>query len=231
MSKIIAISQSNYIPWKGYFEMIQIVDEFVLYDDVQYTKRDWRNRNKVKTPHGLKWLTIPVSASRSLNIEEVEIADEDWNKNHWKTIRHLYSSASHFDTYADTIESMYKEAKHKKLSEINYHFLSGITELLGIDTPFSWSRDYNATGNKSERLLSICKRAGATGYVSGPAAKDYLDVDLFESQGVSVEWMEYSGYREYPQLYGDFEHSVSIIDLLFNTGKESSSFIESNNST
>jgi hypothetical protein len=225
--KKIAISQSNYIPWKGYFDFINEVDEFVLYDDVQYTKRDWRNRNRIKTPHGLKWLTIPVTASRSMNINEVEIAEENWNENHWKTIRHLYSQAEHFDLYSDVIEHLYENANQKKLSEINYHFLTGINELLGISTPLTWSTDYESEGNKSERLLTICKEAGADVYVSGPAAKDYLDTDLFDKEGIKVEWMNYAGYKEYSQVYGKFEHSVSIIDLLFNTGKRAKDFMKS----
>lgn len=225
--KKIAISQSNYIPWKGYFDFINEVDEFVLYDDVQYTKRDWRNRNRIKTPHGLKWLTIPVTASRSLNINEVEIAEKDWNEQHWKTIRHLYNQAEHFDLYSDVIEQLYENANQKKLSDINHHFLTGINDILNIRTPLTWSTDYESEGNKSERLLTICKEAGAEIYISGPAAKDYLDTDLFEKEGIKVDWMDYGGYKEYSQVYDKFEHSVSIIDLLFNAGERAKDFMKS----
>lgn len=227
MPKRIAISQSNYIPWKGYFDVINGVDEFVLFDDVQYTKRDWRNRNQVKTPHGLTWLTIAVSASRSHKINEVEIADTNWNMSHWKTIHHLYSKAPHFECYAEAIQSLYESAVYKKLSDINYHFLSGINKLLGITTPLTWSTDYKSVGGPSERLLNICLQAGANIYVTGPAAQNYLDVDLFERQGVQVEWMNYDGYEEYPQLYGAFEHKVSVIDLLFCAGDKAGHFMNS----
>lgn len=228
MLKKVAISQSNYIPWKGYFDFINEVDEFILYDEVQYTKRDWRNRNRIKTPHGLYWLTIPVSASRSDSINEVEIADEDWNEKHWSTLRHMYNKAQYFNSYADEIRALYKEANQKKLSEINHHFLIGINNLLGIKTPFSWSTDYNSRGDKSERLLSICKQANADVYVSGPKAKDYLETEIFEEEGISVEWMSYDGYKEYPQVYGEnFEHSVSVIDLIFNTGPEAVNYMKS----
>lgn len=227
MAKKVAISQSNYIPWKGYFDFINKVDEFVLYDEVQYTKRDWRNRNRIKTPHGLYWLTIPVSASRSDSINEVEIADEGWNEKHWTTLRHMYSKAPYFDSYADEIQELYKNANQKKLSEINHHFLTGIKNILGIKTPFSWSSDFSFQGKKSDRLLSICKQANADVYVSGPSAKDYLNTNKFEEAGIAVQWMNYEGYKEYPQLYGEFEHSVTMIDLIFNTGPEAINYMKS----
>jgi hypothetical protein len=227
MSKKIAISQSNYIPWKGYFDFIVGVDEFILYDDVQYTKRDWRNRNRIKTPHGLKWLTIPVRGSNSYRINEVEVADTDWNKKHWQTIRHMYGKATQFDVYADAVEHLYLKATMPLLSDINHHFLAGINKLLGIKTPLDWSTDYKAAGDKSERLISICKQANADVYVTGAAAKAYLDVELFNSEDISVEWMNYDGYEEYPQLYGGFEHAVTILDLLFNTGFDAQYYLKS----
>ena len=227
MGKKIAISQSNYIPWKGYFDFINAVDEFVLYDEVQYTKRDWRNRNQIKTPQGLKWLTIPVTASREHAINEVEVADSSWNEKHWQTIRHMYGKASHFEYFAGDIQMLYESANHKALSEINHHFLTGINRMLDINTPLSWSTDYNSSGDKSERLLSICKSAGADCYITGPAAKAYLDTNLFEREGVMVEWMNYDGYKEYSQLHGEFEHAVSVIDLLFNTGPKAVHYLKS----
>jgi hypothetical protein len=230
MSKKIAISQSNYIPWKGYFDFINQVDEFVLYDEVQYTKRDWRNRNRIKTQNGLKWLTIPVFGSLKYTINEVKIANHNWNQTHWQTIRHMYGKAPHFETYADAIEQLYLEAKYQMLSDINYHFLTGINQLLGIETPLSWSTDYNSKGNKSKRLISICKKANADVYVTGPAAKAYLDIGLFKDEGIAIQWMDYNGYEEYPQLYGEFEHAVTILDLLFNTGTDARSYLKSTES-
>ncbi|WP_441000578.1 WbqC family protein [Fodinibius sp. SL11] len=227
MPKRIAILQSNYIPWKGYFDIIAGVDEFVIYDEVQYTKRDWRNRNRIKTPQGLKWLTIPVSGSHSYLVNEVEIADPDWNQIHWRTIRHIYGKAPHFEVFADTIEELYMQANYRMLSAINHHFLTGINQILGITTPLSWSTDYDPEGNKSERLISICKQANADVYVSGPTAKDYLDVHLFKDEGIAIQWMDYSGYKEYPQLCGDFDHAVTILDLLFNTGINARAYLKS----
>lgn len=226
MVKKIAISQSNYIPWKGYFDFINKVDEFILYDEVQYTKRDWRNRNRIKTPHGLKWLTIPVLGGRSQRINEVEIADENWNEKHWKTLRHTYSNAPYFEHYESYFEKLYGEATYNKLSLINRHFLEAVKDLLDIKTPLNWSSDYNFQGDKSKRLLSICKQSNADVYVSGPTAKNYLNAKMFEEEGISVEWMNYQGYEKYAQLYGDFEHSVSIIDLLFNTGEDAVKYLK-----
>jgi hypothetical protein len=222
--KRIAISQSNYIPWKGYFDMIRSVDEFVLYDDVQYTRRDWRNRNKVKTPQGLKWLTIPVTAEYYQPIREVEAAEENWNLNHWQIIRHSYKQAAGFDAWAEPLEALYVSATHKRLSEINYHFLNGINNMLGIDTPLTSSSVYRLEDGKTERLLSICMQAGASVYLSGPAAKGYLQEELFEQQGISVEWMKYDQYPVYPQLHGEFTHQVSILDLMLNTGYEAAAY-------
>lgn len=220
MSKKIAISQSNYIPWKGYFDFINTVDEFVLYDEVQYTKRDWRNRNRIKTPHGIKWITIPVKGSQQYRIDEVCIAEKCWNKNHWNMLSNCYGEAPFFEFYADEISQLYKSATNQELSAINHHFLKGVNALLDIDTPLSWSTDYEGQGGRCERLISICKQADANIYVSGPTAKSYLDVELFNRNGITVEWMDYSGYKEYPQLFGTFEHAVTILDVLFNTGPD-----------
>ncbi|MEL7834405.1 WbqC family protein [Fodinibius sp. Rm-B-1B1-1] len=226
MSKTIAISQSNYIPWKGYFDFIAEVDEFVLYDEVQYTTRDWRNRNRIKTPQGPKWLTIPVHGSQSDSIDEVDIADNDWNEKHWQILRHIYNQAPFFSYWERDILRLYEQATFSRLSEINRHFLVGITKLLGIKTSFSWSTDYNARGDRTERLISICKQANADVYVSGPAAKAYLDVGLFNKEGITVQWMNYEDYKEYPQLYGEFDHTVSILDLLFNTGPQALDYLK-----
>lgn len=226
MKKKIAISQSNYIPWKGYFDFINSVDEFVLLDDVQYTRRDWRNRNKIKTEHGLKWLTIPVSAEFDDKICEVKTADREWPEKHWSTLRHNYGSTAHWGIFSTEIENLYSSISSRKLSDINYHFLKGINKMLNIETPITWSMDYKKTGKKSDRLISICRQAGADIYVTGPAAKNYLDEELFTQNGITVEWMDYTSYKKYPQLYGGFEHGVTILDLLFNTGEKAREYLK-----
>jgi hypothetical protein len=221
--RTVAIVQSNYIPWKGYFDLIRRVDEFVLFDDRQYTKRDWRNRNKIKTPQGVKWLTIPVKVSGRFTqtIEETEIEDPGWAETHWRTLCHAYGRAKCFADFKCLFEDVYLGCRYTLLSEVNYRFITAINGILGTTTRLSWSREYpGATADASERLLTIVKALGGTEYVSGPNARGYLDVARFEREGIDVTWMDYSGYPVYEQLYPPFEHSVSIVDLILNTGHD-----------
>jgi hypothetical protein len=228
-SKKIAIIQSNYIPWKGYFDIINMVDEFILLDDVQYTRRDWRNRNMIKTATGLQWLSIPVNVKDQYlaRINEVTIADKQWPEKHWASIKQNYSKASHFKTYKDFFEELYLQTQEEYLSQVNYRFITAINHILGISTKISFSTDYGAPEGKNERLIELCKRAGATQYMSGPAAKDYLEEELFSQQQIQVTWMDYSGYPTYHQLYPPFEHGVTILDLIFNVGPAARDFMKS----
>lgn len=225
--KKIAIVQSNYIPWKGYFDMIASVDEFVLYDDMQYTRRDWRNRNKIKTPQGPAWITVPVNVKGRYHqeIRETEIAEPGWAANHWQLLQQNYRRAGHFDAVAQWLAPLYLDTPYTHLSQLNRRFIEAICRYLGITTRITNSWDYQASGRKSDRLLDICQQADASVYVSGPAAKDYLDEALFNDAKVAVEWFSYDGYPSYPQLWGEFCHHVSIVDLLFNCGPESARFM------
>ena len=227
--KKIAIIQSNYIPWKGYFDIINMVDEFILYDDVQYTRRDWRNRNKIKTPQGLRWITIPVEVKGKYyqKIKDVKISDKEWGKKHWTQITQNYKKAKYFKEYKEFFKELYLNSKETYLSEINYKFIMAINEILGIKTKIRWSSEFNLVDGKNERLLGICKDCNADVYLSGPAAKGYLDEKLFEKEGIKVEWMDYSGYPEYNQLYPPFEHGVTILDLIFNEGRNATRFMKS----
>ena len=219
--KTVAIVQSNYIPWKGYFDMINLVDEFILYDDAQYTKRDWRNRNKIKTPNGLYWLTIPVLVKGKYyqKIKEVQISDIGWASKHWSIIRENYSKSKYFQSYSDILGDLYLNCKERYLSDINYNFIMAINKILNIKTKIKFSMNYDiCDGSNSEKLLSLAKQANADVYLSGPRARDYLDVKLFKESGVKVEWMNYDKYPVYYQNYGVFEHKVSILDLIFNEG-------------
>lgn len=227
--KTVAILQSNYIPWKGYFDLIRRVDEFILYDDAQYTRRDWRNRNRIKTPQGVVWLTIPVDVrgKYTQTIKATRIADSRWAEHHWKTLCHSYSRAPFFHEYEDLFRHLYLDSTVMNLSEVNYRFLMAICNTLGIETVITWSMDYKfRVGRKTESLVELCVQAGASRYISGPAAKNYLDENLFEEQGITVSWMEYSGYPEYPQMYPPFEHAVSVLDLLFNTGPNANAYLK-----
>jgi hypothetical protein len=224
----IAIVQSNYIPWKGYFDLIQSVDEFVLFDDVQYTRRDWRNRNRIKTAHGLAWLTIPVQTTGQYLslIKDIVVTDEAWAKKHWKTLAAVYAPAPHFKTFADRFERLYLESTEMRLSQINRTWLDAACEMLEIPTKLTWSMDYAVAPGRTERLVSICQQAGADTYVSGPSARSYIDDTCFRDAGIDVQYFDYAGYREYPQLHGPFEHAVSIVDLLCNTGPDARRYIQ-----
>jgi hypothetical protein len=228
--KRVAIVQSNYIPWKGYFDLIATVDEFILYDDVQYTKRDWRNRNRIKTPAGPQWLTIPVvvKGKYEQRVRDVVVSDPAWARTHWRTLSHNYARAEHFRELKPAVEEWYSAAgDFTYLTEINEHFLRAICDVLQIRTTITRSSDYALADGRSERLLDLCIQAGARTYLSGPAARRYLDETLFEAAGVAVAWMSYDGYAEYPQLYPPFEHAVSVLDLLFNAGRSARQYMKS----
>jgi len=229
MNKRVAIVQSNYIPWRGYFDLISQVDEFILFDDAQYTRRDWRNRNRIKTPNGSIWLTIPVEVKgkRDQKIKDTVISDPGWNRNHWKSIIYNYSKAKYFSQYKELFEELYLECNERMLSQVNYKFLTSICELLGIKTKLVWSSEYRLVEGKTERLIDLCKQAGANEYLSGPTARGYIDEELFRSEGIALRYMDYSGYSEYEQLYPPFEPKVSIIDLIFNEGPGARKYLKS----
>jgi hypothetical protein len=220
--KCAAILQSSYIPWKGYFDLINMADEFILYDSVQYTRGDWRNRNKIKTPNGAMWLTIPirVKGRRHQKIQEAEVANRGWPYKHWRAICLNYSRAPYFEEFAPTLCDLYRRCSDEThLSTINYLFIQAIVDVLGIKTHITWSTDYELVGGRTECLANLCSQAGATEYLSGPAAKNYLYEALFEAAGCQVRWMDYGGYPEYRQLYcPPFIHEVTIIDLIMNEG-------------
>jgi len=226
--RTIAISQSNYIPWKGYFDLIARVDEFVLYDDAQFTRRDWRNRNQIKTAHGPQWLTIPLETKGNYleAIKHMRVSDPEWAGRHWKAIRLGYARAPYFDLFAPSIEAMYQAASREKmLSTINHLFLRGLCDLLGIRTPLKWSMDCKIVDGKNERLISLCQQLGATHYLSGPAARSYVDEAAFQAAGIAVKWMDYSHYKPYEQQFGAFIHGVSVLDVLFNCGPHAPDFV------
>jgi hypothetical protein len=226
MTRRVAVLQSNYIPWKGYFDIIHDVDVFVFYDDVQYTKNDWRNRNRIKTPAGPQWLTIPVGPSADRLVCEVEIPQNGWAMSHWKTIRQNYSKAPYFDRYAPLLEETLTARRWATLSQLNQYLIRSIAEeFLGIHVEFRDSREYKLAARKLDRLCDLLRQSGADTYISGPSAKDYIDEAHFDALGIDLCWKDYSGYPEYAQLYPPFDHAVSIIDLLFHVGPEAPGYI------
>ena len=225
--KKVAICQSNYIPWKGYFDLINSADEFYLLDCVKYTKNDWRNRNIIKTEQGLKWLTIPVlHKSVSQRISETLTANDIWRIKHWKSVKQNYTKSNYFLKYQDLFHDLYLKRNEASLSKVNYRFITTICSILGIRTKIILISEDRAS-DKNLRIIDICKNAAAKVYISGPAAKNYIDEGLFKEHGIAVRYMDYSRYPEYRQLYGRFEHGVSIIDLIFNEGENAIQYMKS----
>jgi hypothetical protein len=218
------ILQPSYIPWRGYFDLISRADLFIFYDDVQYDKHGWRNRNQIKTVQGKQWLTIPVHSSgvtEGLPINQVHIDwSKPWAKNHLKALTFAYAKAPYFQHYRSLLESFY--ARHDELiADFTIETTIVLARELGItQTRFIRSSEIpGIEGQRTDRLVQILKHVGATHYISGPSAQDYIEQEKFDSAGITLEYMLYD-YPEYPQLYLPFEPQVSILDLLFMTGPD-----------
>ncbi len=228
--KRVAIVQSNYLPWKGYFDLINMVDVFVLLDDVQYTTRDWRNRNRIKTPNGTFWLTVPCGNGQHRLICDVVLKESGWQQKHWETILHHYSRAKYWQTYREFFANFYLGRTWSNLSELNQSLIRGISrDILGIKTEFVDSRTFSCTSRKLQLILELLDRMGdVKEYLSGPSARNYLDPAEFERRSIKLTYMDYSGYPVYPQLYcPPFVHEVSIMDLIFNVGPEAPKYMKS----
>jgi hypothetical protein len=223
----VGLIQSNYIPWRGYFDFIDDVDLFIFYDDVQYTKNDWRNRNVIKTSHGKKWLTIPVrKESLSQLIKDILIDyNQDWVSSHINRFTESYKTSPYFTDALSYLEIITTE-KYHSISELNRKLIQDISDYLKIKTPFEVSWIYSPKGSKTERILDILQKVGATTYVSGPNADVYLDKEQFREYNISLEYKSYC-YNPYPQQWGDFIWDVTILDLIANCGQDSHQFLKS----
>jgi hypothetical protein len=227
--KKIAILQSNYIPWKGYFDIIGKADIFIFHDDLQYTKGDWRNRNLIKTQSGKSWLTVPCGSNENRKINEVKIVDNSWQLSHWRKIEASYYCAHYFKYTASFLKPIYLERNWDNLSEMNQYIIKFISnEILNFNTKFLNSTEFNLKEKKSQRVLELLKKLNANYYLSGPSAKNYLDVDLFKFNKIEIEWMNYDDYKEYSQLFPPFDHNVSFIDMLMNLGPNTKEFMMCN---
>lgn len=223
------ILQPSYIPWRGYFHQIHKADVFVFYDDVQYDKHGWRNRNRIKTHQGTRWLTIPVLSNHA-PVEHTPIRQimidrrQPWNRKHWMTLAQSYTSAPFFSRYAEILEAFYRNPP-LYLADFTIELTVALARQLGIDhTRFMRSSEMSVTGAKTERLIHILNCLGADHYITGPAAKGYIDPSQFTSAGIQLEYMEYN-YPEYEQLYPPYDPQVSILDLMFMTGSQALSYI------
>ncbi len=220
--KSLAIIQSNYIPWKGYLDIINCVDEFILHDECQYTKRDWRNRNRIKTHQGVQWLAIPVctKGKRFAPVCDIKTDGVCWIDKHLSTLKHQYSKAPKFNEVFPAVVEMYDRCRSLcSLTDVNTVLLRGICDMLGISTPLFYSMDLGHDLNDpTDRLIDLCLRREADVYLSGPSAKAYLDESRFAAKGIEVVWMTYDHYPEYKQIHPPFEHAVTVFDTLFHLG-------------
>jgi hypothetical protein len=223
----VGILQSNFIPWRGYFDLIDDVDLFIFYDDVQYTKNDWRNRNKIKTPQGLAWITVPVFHRHLAQlICETEIDyTQPWATKIKKRITQCYFRAPYFERYANIFFGILDE-NFRTISELNVHIILWIMQELRIKTRTMMSRDTAPLGVKMDRLIDILTKVGASEYLSGPAAKNYMELEKFKDARIGLAYKAYD-YDEYPQLFGPYKQSATILDLLFNLGPDARAFLKS----
>tara|TARA_A100001515_G_scaffold69483_3_gene55247 strand:- start:1086 stop:1784 length:699 start_codon:yes stop_codon:yes gene_type:complete len=228
MRNKIIITQSNYIPWKGYFTTMRHATHIVLYDDAQYTKRDWRNRNKIITQKGPTWLTIPIDVKGKFNqkVNEAKVKNNQWSIDHWNKLRENYKKAPHFKQYSKYFEDIYLKQlpKHEYLSDINRIMLKICIDLLGIEIEILDSREFNIRGGKTGKLINICKDLEADEYFTGPAAKGYMEENLFDENNIKLTYYDLENFPEYNQSWNDFSHFVSVLDMFFNLGDETSKY-------
>lgn len=221
------ILQPSYIPWRGFFDLIHRADVFVFYDDVQYDKHGWRNRNRIKTPSGPQWLTIPVHSrgvTSGVSIKDVAINnDSDWPRKHLASLRQNYAKAPHFADYLPWLERVYA-APPSLLADFTISTTIELAVTLGIATRFVRSSELSVGGGKTDRLIAITKHLGCDQYLTGPSARAYIEPGKFAAAGIGLEYIDYR-YPEYPQLHPPYDPQVSILDLLFMTGTAAPRYI------
>jgi hypothetical protein len=230
-NKKVAISQSNYVPWRGYFDLINSVDEFIFFDEVQYTRRDWRNRNKILINNKPTWLTIPLENKGNYLeiISNMKAFDGNWKSRHIEIIKKNYAKTKYFQDIFALLDKLYKEINSLYLSDINQFLIKEICVLLNIKTKFKkssefkifTSRNYDAT----ERLVDLCYQTGCTTYISGPSAKEYLRTEDFKKKDINVLWFDYKESKIYDQSQKNFIKDLSILDCLFHCNLEKNNFL------
>ncbi len=226
--KKVAISQSNYIPWRGYFDIISSVDEFVIFDEVQYTRRDWRNRNKIKTKDGSQWITVPVKVKGKYlqKIRDTQIANNSWQDKHWKTIKNNYLKTPYFFELEKELEKIYYDEKYLYLSKLNRRLIELVCNYLGIKTKIRDAYEFDLKNGQTEKLVNICLDLNADEYISGPSAKNYIKPSIFDNNNIKLTYADYTGYPKYEQQFGGFIDNLSILDLVFNCGKSSYKYMK-----
>lgn len=217
---IIGIHKPQYMPWLGYFDKMARSDVFVLLDDVQFKKNEWQNRNQVKTAQGKQWLTVPVQYHFPEKINEVKVNNQvNWQKKQQHTLEINYSKAKYYDQYTYILKDVLTSV-WETIDKLNIFVVAKIAEALGIKTTIVRSSDLGIASLKTQRLIDICRKFNADTYIAGEGGEQYMETDLFDRQGIKVEFQQYK-HPVYPQLYGEFISHLSIIDLLFNCGDKS----------
>lgn len=224
--KRLAILQSNYLPWKGYFRIIRESDLFIFYDDVKFTKNDWRNRNEIFINYKKTWLSIPVDSKAKKLINEVSLPNSDWKEQHLRKLYEGYQFSTNFSKVFNFVEAVYFSRDFHLLSDLNKTLIKEIyKEWLAIETPFEDSTDYPLSLKKGERVLELCLQCHADVYISDPAAKTYLNTSSFVKKGIKIDWMDYSNFKKYKQGSKEFVDHISIVDLLFSVGKDAAKYL------
>ena len=220
----VSINQPGYLPWMGFFKRIISSDIFVFLDDVQYIKKDWQNRNKIRISQGWQWLTVPVAKNKD-KLNEIQIDySENWNLVHKKSIKYNYSKSRFFEDYWSFFDKLYGK-KHTKLIDLNMEIIHFIVEVLNIKTELVYASQLSIEGKKSDLNLEICQKLGADTYLSGSLGTNYLKVHDFEKSNINVKFADYI-HPTYKQNFEPFIPNMATIDLLFNEGKKSKQIMD-----
>ena len=217
---IVAIHQPQYLPWIGYFDKMDRADAFVLLDTVQFKKNEWQNRNRIKTPEGRQWLTVPVQHRFPQRIDEVRIPAEDpWARKHWQALQTHYGAAPFFAPHAPFFADCYSRP-WERLVDLACHLIEYLAAALGIRARLVRAGAGSFPEDPTGRLVAICRHLGASAYLAGRDGATYMDLAQFAAAGIAVRTQAFT-CPVYPQRYGAFQPDLSVVDLLFNCGPES----------
>lgn len=218
---IACIHQPQFLPYLGFFHKVAQCDVYVVLDDVMATRKDFTNRNRVKGPRGVVWMTVPVRKKNNIVIRDIEISSHiNWVDKHLNTIQHLYGGAPFFDSCFIEIKKIYEKVRWNKIVDIDVEFLRWVFGQLDIDVSVEFSSSLNVESRSTQRLVDICRRVGADTYLSGVGGRNYMDLGLFEENGIAVEFQRLE-HPVYQQRFGGFVEGLSVVDLLFNCGEKS----------
>lgn len=214
--RVVAIHQPNYLPWIGYFHKIYASDVFIYLDDVEFTSGSWINRNKVKTPDGWMWLTVPTISSTQ-DIKDTRIATyEDWQTEHRRTFQQNYGGAEYFDETKELLDIVY-DRNWQHLVDLNVFFVESLCQRLDIGAEFVYASELNGGKKGADHLACLADEVDAEIYFSGSGAAGYMDEEPFNNNGISVRYQSIEP-PEYPQRFEGFESNLSAIDLFLNIG-------------